>query len=224
MWPTCMWPARSDSAGRFAGSVFHGAFHFHGTRPGHAPRPAQNRLTAAGRLAYPRRVEPLDERAIRASFVNCSKGDASRIRMPAGFADGAVPWDDLDFLGWTDPGAPQRALLVVPGEPDPTGLVLRRPGAVRSSAMRSSMCRICLTDHAASGVSLFVAPLAGPAGRRGNTVGEYLCTDLACSLYLRGRRQPKMRLVRREETLSLEERIDRAMTNLAAFTGRVLAG
>jgi hypothetical protein len=169
-------------------------------------------------------VHPLDEPAIRASFANCSKGEAGRIRMPPGLADGGVPWDDLDFLGWTDPGAPQRALLVVPGEQGPTGLVLRRPEAVRSTAMRSSMCRICLTDHAASGVSLFVAPLAGPAGRRGNTVGEYLCTDLACSLYLRGRRQPKMRLVRREETLSLEERIDRAMTNLAAFTGRVLAG
>jgi hypothetical protein len=69
-----------------------------------------------------------------------------------------------------------------------------------------------------------VAPLAGAAGRRGNTVGEYFCADLACSLYLRGKRQPKMRLVRQEETLTLAERIDRAMTNLAAFTGRVVAG
>jgi hypothetical protein len=86
------------------------------------------------------------------------------------------------------------------------------------------MCRVCLTDHAASGVALFVAPLAGAAGRRGDTVGEYLCADLACSPYLRGMRQPKMRLVRREETLSLPERIERAMTNLVAFTDRVVAG
>ncbi|MEU4427062.1 FBP domain-containing protein [Actinoplanes sp. NPDC024001] len=169
-------------------------------------------------------MEPLDERAIRASFVNCSKGEASRIKLPAGFADGSVPWSDLDFLGWTDPGAPQRALLVVPGADGPTGMVLRRPSERKVSALRSSMCRICLTDHAASGVALFVAPLAGPAGRNGNTVGEYICADLACSLYLRGKRQPKMRLVRREETLSLAERVDRALTNLAAFTGRVVAG
>lgn len=169
-------------------------------------------------------MEPLDERAIRACFVNCTKGEASRIKMPAGLADGTVPWADLDFLGWTDPGAPLRALLVVPGAGGPTGLVLRRPEARKVSAMRSSMCRICLTDHAASGVALFVAPLAGPAGRNGNTVGEYMCADLACSLYLRGKRRPKMRLVRREETLDLAERIDRAMTNLAAFTGRVVAG
>jgi len=169
-------------------------------------------------------MEPLDEKEIRDSFVNCSKGEAGRIRLPAGFAEGSVPWADLDFLGWTDPGAPQRALLVVPGEQGPTGVVLRRPEAAKASALRSSMCRVCLTDHAASGVALFVAPLAGPAGRKGNTVGEYLCADLACPLYLRGKRQPKMRLVRREETLTLPERIDRAMANLAAFTGRVVAG
>ncbi|GAA0464894.1 hypothetical protein Aca07nite_79350 [Actinoplanes capillaceus] len=166
----------------------------------------------------------LGEREIRSSFVNCSKGEASRIKMPPGLSDGSIPWNDLDFLGWTDPGAPMRALLVAPGEGGPTGIVLRRPEAMRASATRSSMCRVCLTDHAASGVSLFVAPLAGAAGRNGNSVGEYLCSDLACSLYLRGKRQPRMRLVRREETLTLTERIDRAMANLAAFTTRVAAG
>ncbi|MEU4561547.1 FBP domain-containing protein [Actinoplanes sp. NPDC023936] len=174
-------------------------------------------------------MRQLDEKEIRDSFINCSKGEAGRIKLPAGFADGAVPWADIDFLGWTDPGAPQRALLVVPGgagtgRDGAAGIVLRRPEAIKVSAMRSSMCRICLTDHASSGVGLFVAPLAGPAGRRGNTVGEYICSDLACSLYLRGKRQPKMRLVCREETLTLPERIDRAMTNLAAFTDRIAAG
>lgn len=169
-------------------------------------------------------MQPLDEKDIRESFVNCSKGEASRIRMPPGLAEGAVPWADLDFLGWTDPGAPLRALLVVPGEDGLTGVVLRRPEARKTNAVRSSMCRICLTDHTSSGVALFVAPLAGAAGRKGNTVGEYICADLACSLYVRGKRQPKMRLVRREETLSLQERIDRAMANLTAFTSRVAVG
>ncbi|BBH67425.1 hypothetical protein ACTI_41100 [Actinoplanes sp. OR16] len=169
-------------------------------------------------------MRPLDEKEIRDSFVNCSKGEAGRIRLPAGFADGGVPWADIDFLGWTDPGAPQRALLVVPGEEGPAGFVLRRPESVRTSALRSSMCQVCLTEHGAGGVVLFAAPLAGASGRRGNTVGAYICADLACSLYLRGKRTPKMRLVRREETLTLEERIDRALSNLAAFTDRVAAG
>lgn len=171
-------------------------------------------------------MRPVDEPEIRSSFVNCSKGEASRIRMPTGLSNGDLAWADLDFLGWTDPGAPQRSLLVVPGDDGLTGVVLRRPeaGSAKGNAVRSTMCRVCLTEHGASGVALFVAPLAGPAGRRGNTVGEYLCADLACSLYLRGERQPKMRLVRREETLTLQERIDRATTNLSAFVGRVIAG
>ncbi|WP_045747141.1 MULTISPECIES: FBP domain-containing protein [Actinoplanes] len=169
-------------------------------------------------------MRPLDEKEIRDSFINCTKGEATRIRLPAGFATGETPWDDLDFLGWTDPAAPLRALLVVPGADGPTGLVLRRPESTKTSALRSSMCQVCLTEHAASGVALFVAPLAGPSGRKGNTVGQYLCADLACSLYLRGKRKPRMRLVRREETLTLPERIDRSLRNLSAFTDRVSAG
>jgi hypothetical protein len=167
-------------------------------------------------------MEPLTEQAIRASFVNCSKGEAGRIKLPPGFGD--TLWADLDFLGWSDPGSPQRALLVVPGDGTPVGVLLRRPESRRTTAMRSSMCRVCLTAHAADGVTLFVAPLAGAAGRRGNSVGDYFCSDLACSLYLRGKRQPRGRLVRHEESLSLPERIDRAMSNLGAFVDRVAAG
>jgi hypothetical protein len=163
-------------------------------------------------------MEPLTEQQIRASFVNCSKGEASRIKMPDLTA---VPWRDLDFLGWSDPAAPQRALIVTA---ELEGIVLRRPDSRRTSAMRSSMCRVCYTGHTADGVTLFVAPLAGPAGRNGNTVGEYLCSDLACSLYLRGKRQPRGRLVRQEETLTLDERVDRAMTNLNGFVKRVVSG
>ncbi|MFI5891626.1 FBP domain-containing protein [Actinoplanes sp. NPDC051513] len=163
-------------------------------------------------------MEPLTEQQIRASFANCSKGEASRIKMPD---LAAAPWGDLDFLGWTDPGAPQRALIVTA---DLHGIVLRRPDSRRTGAMRSSMCRICYTGHTSDGVTLFVAPLAGPAGRQGNTVGEYICSDLACSLYLRGKRQPRGRLVRQEETLGLDERVDRAMTNLGGFVKRVTSG
>lgn len=168
-------------------------------------------------------MRPLSESEIRSCFANCSKGEAGRIRMPADLS--ATRWADLDFLGWTDPGASQRALLVVPDGDDLTGLVLRRPEARRAgSAMRSSMCRVCLTEHSSGGVTLFVAPLAGASGRQGNTVGDYFCSDLACSLYLRGKRHPRGRLVRIEETLTLDERIERAMTHLTGFVRRVTAG
>src|SRR3954463_6845170 len=150
-----------------------------------------NRLTRRPRRASVAGMEALTETQIRASLVNCSKGEAGRIKLPPGFP--ALPWADLDFLGWSDPGAPLRAVLVVPAPDGPIGVVLRRPESKRGSVMRSSMCRACLTQHSADGVPLFVAPLAGAAGRQGNSVGEYLCSDLACSLYLRGRRQPRGR-------------------------------
>ncbi|MFJ6798362.1 FBP domain-containing protein [Streptomyces sp. NPDC091268] len=166
-------------------------------------------------------MEPLSEQQIRSSFVNCTKGEAARLRLPLDFSE--LPWQDLDFLGWVDPGAPLRAHLVVPREQGPLGISLRVPAISRASAMKSSLCQVCLTGHASSGTTLLVAPLAGPAGREGNTVGTYICADLACSLYLRGKRQPKLRTVRYEESLTLEERLARMRGNLDAFVARVTA-
>jgi len=40
--------------------------------------------------------------------------------------------------------------------------------------------------HRGTDIALFVAAHAGTAGRQGNTVGTYICADLACSLYIRG--------------------------------------
>ncbi|MFB9387825.1 FBP domain-containing protein [Streptomyces coeruleoprunus] len=167
-------------------------------------------------------MEPLTEKQIRASFVNCTKGEAARLKLPADF--GELPWEDLDFLGWRDPGAPLRAHLVLPPDAPgeaPVGISLRVPEKSRTSAVKSSLCRICLTGHASSGVALFAAPRAGAAGRDGNTVGLYICADLACPLYVRGKRQPALRSARYEESLNLEERIDRMRTNLFAFVESV---
>ena len=37
----------------------------------------------------------------------------------------------------------------------------------------------------AEDVGLFVAPRTGAAGRNGDTVGTYICSDLACSTLIR---------------------------------------
>ncbi|MFJ4768003.1 FBP domain-containing protein [Streptomyces uncialis] len=166
-------------------------------------------------------MEPLTEKQIRSSFVNCTKGEAARLRLPLDFAD--LPWAELDFLGWVDPGAPLRAHLVLPRPGRPLGISLRVPSVRRTSAVRSSLCQICLTAHASSGVALLAAPLAGARGREGNTAGVYLCADLACSLYLRGKRQPKLRSGFYEESLTLEERVARMSGNLEAFLAKVTA-
>jgi hypothetical protein len=165
-------------------------------------------------------MKEVNEQDIRASFVNCSKGEAKRLAVPRDLAQ--QPWDDLDFLGWSDPQAPDRAYLVA--ERDDGGLVgltLRFPSRRRGHAHRA-MCSLCLTTHPGSGVSLMGARKAGPAGRQGNSVGLYMCTDLACSLYVRGKKAsaPGGRF---EETLTVEQQIERTRGNLFGFVDAVVA-
>jgi hypothetical protein len=161
-------------------------------------------------------VDPLTEPEIRRSFINCTKGEARRLNLPLDLAE--RPWQELDYLGWRDPQSPGRGYLVMPGE-RPVGVVLRAPSATVGAA-RKSMCSICLTIRS-GGVSLMVAPRAGRAGQAGNTVGTYICSDLLCSLYVRGKAHTGGPTV--EETLTPEQRVARLRANLEAFVARVLA-
>lgn len=163
-------------------------------------------------------MKPLAEPALRASFVNCSKGEAKRLAVPVDLNQ--RPWDELDFLGWLDPRAPERAYLVAEREGDEgdlAGLVLRSTAA---TAHRPTMCTFCHTTHPGQGVALLTARKAGPSGRNGNSVGTYICSDLACSLYVRGlKAAPKGG--RLKESLSLEGQIERTRANMLAFLERV---
>jgi FBP C-terminal treble-clef zinc-finger len=165
-------------------------------------------------------MRPITESDIRGSFVNCSKGEAKRLGLPADLAE--QPWQDLDFLGWRDPGAPDRGYMVAEREDGGlVGIALRAvKGAARGFASRS-MCSLCLTVRTGGGVALMSARRTGEAGRLGNTVGAYLCSDLACSLYTRGRKETAGGDF--EETLTVEERVTRTRDNLAAFIAKVLA-
>ncbi|MEU8437015.1 FBP domain-containing protein [Streptomyces sp. NPDC029216] len=163
-------------------------------------------------------MKPLTEQEIRAAFVNCTKGEAKRLSVPRDLAD--RPWDDLDYLGWSDPQSPGRAYLVTEVDGRARALALRRPSQTAGQARRS-MCAICLTTHD-GGVSLMVAPKAGKAGQQGNSVGAYICDDLACSLYVRGRKETGAG-ARLHETLTVEEKVERTVANLAAFVAKVTA-
>lgn len=159
-------------------------------------------------------MRPLTERAIRASFVNCSKGEAKRLVVPTDLAGRS--WPDLDFFGWRDPAARGRAYLVVESGDDLVGVALRV--ATQTGGARKSMCSFCLTTHVGDDMALMTARKAGRGGKQGNSVGVYLCADLACSLYLRGRKDGGRRL---DESLTLTEQVDRTMGNLAAFLTKV---
>ncbi|AZQ71624.1 FBP domain-containing protein [Streptomyces luteoverticillatus] len=164
-------------------------------------------------------MEPLGDSEIRASFVNCSKGEARRMSLPREL-DG-LPWADLDFLGWRDPGAPDRGYLVTERAGELVGVTLRVPQGGPRALTKTTMCSLCLTAHGGSGVSLLAARKVGASGRDGNTVGAYMCADLACSLYVRGKKTPLMSM-RYKESLSVEERLDRLRGNLDEFVDKVL--
>jgi len=159
---------------------------------------------------------PATEPELRASFVNCSKGEAKRLSVPRDLAQ--QPWADLDFLGWLEPGAPERAYLVADRAGELLGVALRSAAA---QAHRPTMCTFCLTTHPGSGVALLTARKAGASGREGNSVGTYLCSDLACSLYVRGLKAPP-RGGRLKESLSVEDQIERTRSNVLSFLERVL--
>ncbi|WP_405749539.1 FBP domain-containing protein [Streptomyces sp. NBC_00012] len=162
-------------------------------------------------------MKALSEQDIRTSFINCSKGEAKRLPLPRDLDE--QPWDELDFLGWRDLSAPGRSYIVTERDGELIGVTLRFPAQQRGFLHRS-MCSLCLTTHPGGGVSLMTARKTGAAGREGNSVGLYICTDLACSLYVRGRKIPASG-GRFEETLTLEEQVARTRSNLDAFLGRL---
>ncbi|WBB81914.1 FBP domain-containing protein [Micromonospora sp. WMMD882] len=154
--------------------------------------------------------------AIRQSFINCSRGEARRLALPSDL--GARPWADLDFLGWRDPTRPGRSALVTTTTDDRLVGVMFRVADTR--ARRRAMCGVCLTTHPGDGVALMTARKVGVAGRRGDSVGLYLCADLDCSLYLRGRKDagPGARMT---ESLTLDEQIGRCRATLLAFLDKL---
>jgi treble-clef zinc-finger protein len=162
-------------------------------------------------------MKPISERDIRRSFVNCSKGEAQRLKIPAGLDE--LHWPELDFLGWRDPGAPERAYLVAEHDDRLVGVTLRAASAGARGFTSRSLCSLCLTTRSGGGVVLMSARRSGAAGRGGNSVGQYLCSDLACSLYIRGRKQSAGGAI--DESLSREEKIARTLANLDAFLAKI---
>jgi hypothetical protein len=131
-------------------------------------------------------VKPLTEAEIRRSFVNCSRGEAKALTLPRGFDE--LAWGELEMLGWRDPKAPLRGYIVVQGflggDEEPVGIAVRAAES-RMSSRTAAMCLLCQTGQSGDAVSLFTARRTGEAGRNGNTVGTYMCADLACSRRVR---------------------------------------
>jgi len=162
-------------------------------------------------------MDPLTADELRAAIVNGSRSQTKAMPPPPDLA--VLPWDQLDYLGWRDPRAAARGYLVAPHDHGTVGLLLRAP-TTRGRRRGSAMCSLCRSLRTASEIDLFVAPRAGTRGRSGDTVGTYICADLACSYYVRGLRPLDLP---QGERLPLERRVELLGERLAGFVQRVIA-
>jgi hypothetical protein len=161
-------------------------------------------------------MRALTEQQVRRSFVNCSRGETRSLALPSGFS--SLDWAALDMLGWRDPKAPLRGYLVVEIDEQPLGLAVRAAES-RMSSRTPAMCLLCETPQPADAVSLFTARRAGEAGRNGNTVGTYICADLACSHRVRTDIPPWLR--ERNPAEVVAERVDELRNRVLGFVDAV---
>lgn len=159
-------------------------------------------------------MQALSENEIRQSFRGCSLGERKRLRIPA---LEEVAWQNHDFFSWIDRSDVGTGYLVYQLGGQSYGLALSAAKAGGSS-IRQSMCNFCRTIHSMGGVALFTTARWDEAGRRGDTVGEYICADLACYAYVKGLKHTGH--VQILTSKSVEERIADLRENVATFVQR----
>lgn len=126
-------------------------------------------------------MKPLTAEEIRSSIVNAGPAEIAAMPLP-GLHE--VLWDEREFLGWLDPSTRRRGFLVHWDGDRPVGVMLRSVEP-RKGAATAAICSLCRTQQPYTQVVLFTAARAGEAGENGNTVGNYICADLACSMIIR---------------------------------------
>jgi hypothetical protein len=159
----------------------------------------------------------LDEKTIRASFVNASRKEVSDLVLPPGF--GTLDWDRLEFLGWRDPKASRRAYLVIPLEDGPVGILLRQAEATPRTR---AQCSWCQDVELPNEVIFYSARRAGPDGRKGDTVGTLMCAEFQCPANVR--RTPSTAAMGFDPDAVRAHRIAELRERAASFAHVVLHG
>lgn len=161
-------------------------------------------------------MRPLTEDQIRASFVNTSAAELERMIVP-GLHE--TVWDDREFLGWRDPQGSLRGYIVHWVEDQPVGMLVRASSGTMRPGI-GAMCSLCHTPQPATQVLMFSAPRGGSAGRDGNTIGTYMCADLACPIMIRIFPGQSEMLLRRDELIA--RRSAGLQQRVGAFAARIL--
>jgi hypothetical protein len=161
-------------------------------------------------------MQPLTPEQIRGALVNVDDEERGRVPLP-GLHE--TVWDEREFLGWRDPERPHRGYIVYWDGSTPRGVTLRAAESAMPSG-KSAMCSLCHTQQPAPQVSLFVAPKVGHRGKRGDTVGTYLCRDLSCSALIR--MKPAEDPEHPQASDTVRRRSEGVHQRLAGFTARVI--
>jgi len=155
-------------------------------------------------------MQPLVESDLREAFGNASDAELAQLSLPHDFV--LIEWAYLDAFAWRDPRIAARGYLVTELGGAPAGVVLRA-AAANGSHHRVAICNLCHTQQLGDQVVLFSARRAGTAGDRGDSIGTYMCSDLACQETVRRGRpaapsevQPSVREIERIEALARRTR------------------
>lgn len=163
-------------------------------------------------------MQPLVETDIRSSLGNASATEIEQISLPVRFF--ITEWAPLDAFAWRDPRIPGRGYLITELEGVPAGVVLR--AAERTgSHHRAAICDLCHTQQPGDQVEMFSARRAGAAGERGDSIGTYICADLACQETVRLGRPPAPSEV--QPSAHELERIEGLARRTRAFVADVLS-
>jgi hypothetical protein len=159
-------------------------------------------------------MRPIDERTLRASFINASRKEVSDLTLPAGFAD--LDFDRLDYLGWVDPKLPRRSYVVAWVDDVATGVILQR---AEQRVIARAQCSWCEDVTLRNDVQLYAARKAGPAGRKGDTIGTLVCAEFGCSKNVRV--LPPLAYDGYDRELARELRILKLQEHVSAFIAAV---
>jgi hypothetical protein len=162
-------------------------------------------------------MRPIDEKTIRASFINASRKEVSDLTLPSGFL--STDFDTLQFLGWRDPKMNRRAYVVIPKANEAVGVLLQQTEA---SPRFRAQCSWCQDVQLPNDVLFYSARRAGEPGRNGNTVGTLVCANFECSKNVR--KLPTMAYIGFDAHAARDERIATLQTRAAGFVDAVING
>ncbi|MDF8266079.1 FBP domain-containing protein [Luteipulveratus sp. YIM 133296] len=160
-------------------------------------------------------MNPLSDKQIRMSFTNASRREANQAILPD--LD-AVDWENLDYLGWRDAKRPQLAYVVLERDGEPAGVLLR--SVPRPERRRAMVCVWCEDVVVTDDVSMYIARRAGASGRRGNTIGTLICTELICSQNVR--RKPTVSEVGSDDDADRQRLVERRIEGLRKRSARFI--